>query len=56
MFKDNRIVALRMWGLPINVNYQDILLFFSHYSILKDSIKIGKDNKGRITGEACCLF
>ena len=45
-----------MRGLPFSVNHQDILLFFSHHAIIQDSIKLGKNSEGRITGEGCCLF
>jgi len=48
--------ALKMRGLPYSVTDDDIVQFFHGFGMLEDSIKIGKMNNGKLTGEACVLF
>ena len=45
-----------MRGIPYSVNVEDIIQFYNGYDIVKDSIKIGKMQDGKLTGEATVLF
>lgn len=53
--KDDKILV-RMRGLPYNITKQDILMFFSGYDIMPDSVIIGEMNNGKKTGEGVILF
>lgn len=48
--------ALKMRGLPYSVNDQEIVQFFHGLGLVEDSVRIGKMNNGKLTGEACVLF
>ena len=49
-------VGMRLRGLPFTVNPSDIGNFFSQYNVVQGSIKLGKNEDGRMTGQAACLF
>ena len=49
-------VGVRMRGLPWRVEVEEIEQFFSKYSWVRDSIKIGELEGGRRTGFASVLF
>ncbi len=50
------MMAMRMRGLPFDVNEKDIAQFFTSYGLKEDSIKIGLNAAGQRTGEAVVLF
>ena len=48
--------ALKMRGLPYSVNEGEIVNFFHGLGLIEDSVRIGKMQNGKLTGEACVLF
>lgn len=48
--------ALKLRGLPYSVTDEDIVQFFHGVGMIEDSVKIGKMESGKLTGEACVLF
>ena len=47
---------MRLRGLPFSIQPQDIIAFFSNYKVIPDSIKLGRNEDGKMTGQAACLF
>jgi len=45
-----------MRGLPYTVSNDGISKFFSDFGMIEDSVKIGKMEDGKLTGEAIVLF
>ena len=45
-----------MRGLPWNISMDDVYFFFYDFKFVKGSAKIGVNNQGKKTGEACLLF
>lgn len=45
-----------MRGLPYSIVMDDIVQFFAGHGLVEDSIKIGKMDNGKLTGEACVMF
>lgn len=48
--------GLRLRGLPFSSKKEDVTFFFSDYSIIPESVKIGRTPDNLKTGEAACLF
>mmetsp|Transcript_6778 Transcript_6778/g.11174 ORF Transcript_6778/g.11174 Transcript_6778/m.11174 type:complete len:201 (-) Transcript_6778:7846-8448(-) len=48
--------VVKMRGLPFNVTFEDIILFFSEFTLTKPYIKIACRQDGRLTGEAYIRF
>ena len=47
---------MRLRGLPFSIQTSDIFSFFSGYKLIQNSIKLGKNEDGKMTGQATCLF
>ena len=49
-------VGMRLRGLPFSIQPTDIFSFFSNYKLIQSSIKLGRNDDGKMTGQAACLF
>ena len=54
--KSGDMVSLKMRGLPWKVDVEEIEQFFSRYSYIRESVRIGELEDGRKTGQAALLF
>ena len=47
---------MRLRGLPFSIQINDIYSFFNGYKLIQNSIKLGRNEDGKMTGQATCLF
>lgn len=56
VFSRDEKILVRMRGLPFTIRKDEILMFFSGYEIMPDSVIIGEMSNGKKTGEGVVLF